>query len=59
MPDTPVFLLLHKIVINAEAGIKVSINVHLAHVVKKVKIKIIYLALAELFLKNALHFRHI
>ena len=59
MADTSVFLLLHEIFVDAVGLIQVSVYVHLAHIVEKVEIKILCLALLQLLLKDFLHLVHV
>ena len=53
MADTSVLLLFHQIAVNAVFFIvEIGIDVHLADIVKKIKIKIIHLQFFQLFIKD-------
>ena len=59
MPDAAVLLLFHQILENTIFRIQILFNIHLAHIVKQIKIKVIHPAAFQLLFKNFLHFSHI
>ena len=57
--DAAVFLLLQQVVQNAVLGIQVGVDVHLAHIVEQVKVKVVHPALLQLFLEDLLYLAHV
>ena len=57
--DAPIALLLDEVVVNAVLRVEILLDVHLAHVVEQIKIKILHAALCELLLKNFADLGHI
>ena len=59
MPDAAVLLLLHQVVMDAVPGVQVGVDVHLAHIVEEIEVKVVHLALFQLRFEDLLNFRHI
>ena len=59
MTDPSVFLLLQQILADTVPGIQIGVYIHLADIVKKIKIKIFYAAFFQLLFKNLLYLIHI
>ena len=59
MPDAAVLLLLHQVVMDAVPGVQVGVDVHLAHIVEEIEVKVVHLALFQLRFEDLLNLRHI
>ena len=59
MLDPTIFLLLHQIVIDAVLRIQISIDIHLADIVKQIKIKVFHLTFFQLLLEDFFYLRHV
>ena len=59
MTDASVLFLFYKIIENTILGIQVRIDIHLAYIVEKVKIKVFHLTLLQLLFKDLFHLVHV
>ncbi len=59
MLDLSRFLPGHEGVIDVEFGVQVGVDIHFADVVKEVEVKVVHLALLQLFVEDLLHLVHV
>ena len=59
MADAAIALLRHQIIIGAVLGIQVGVDIHLAHIVEQIEIKVIHTAFLQLFFKDFFRLAHV